>query len=870
MTRVSKIFLFLCLLISAPVYASREITIGYQGVIDAKGNVLDQVGFFKFALCDKDCATSFWSNDNKSVAGSEPSDFVAVPISKGVFNVLLGDTLERMDAIPVSVFKDVGDSNLYLRVWFSDGVNGFEALTPDHRISIVPYTARAEMVGDLFNTGPLTLTGGLSMTGNLSVQMEDASSATPPFQVGTSTTTLFSVNSAGTATSRSVVLEPLTSSSDLNRLETGRLYYDGENNKFMGCNATSCAEIGLAGATGVGDITSVTASTGLSGGGTTGALTLSVDTGTVVTKTGDHSMTGTLTAAGVTATTMTATTLSATSLTAGGAVSADSLSVATTATTGGVTLAPTGVAAGNTAELRLRELAANGTHYVGFKAPDSISDVYGSVIWALPVADGVDGQVLSTNGAGAMEWVTPKQGDITDVIAGNGLSGSVSQAGIANINVGAGTGITFTGDSNSIKVNMIDVVDGAGGTSNFSGLEAGGTLAAQFGLLQGCANNQVLKWSESASTWGCAGITPTTESVTDNTLYVDLPNGVGAIAEVMDSYGEPSITPDAATNRIWVSGSILITSADVDSETSTFRIYRDTEDDALCDGTQVGVDLSLATSAVGTFSIPFSFIDSPALTSAQYYSVCGYTNTATTPNDVAVIMLTIQEVPAAGADLAELYATTDTTIQAGTVVSLDAGLPLGVKKSPQAYDTSVLGVISTDPGLLLDDGVSPGAAVPVALSGRVPVQVTTHEGADPIDVGDYLTSSEIPGVAMKAKHSGTVIGKALSRLAAGTGHVFMFVEQGYQDMPGDPLAGSVATDASGLAWVDFKNFIGAVKPIVQLTVESDAPAFAQVSEFLTDAMGNTTGFAIKTFAPSGEISPRVMVHYQVVKGGGHD
>lgn len=867
MNRVSKLFLFFCLLISVPLYASREITIGYQGVIESKGNILDQVGFFKFAFCDKGCTISYWSNDNKSVAGGEPTDFVAVLIVNGVFNVLLGNTLERMEAIPVSVFRDVGDSNLYLRVWFSDGVNGFEVLTPDHRISIVPYTARAEMVGELFNTGPLTMTGGLNMTGNLSVQMEEASSLAPPFQVGTSTTTLFSVDSAGTTTSRSIVLQPLTSSSDINRLETGRIYYDGTENKFMGCNAASCSEIGLAGPTGVGDITSVTASTGLSGGGTTGALTLSVDTGTVVTKTGDHTMTGTLAAAGVAATMLSAATVSTTTLTAAGAVSANFLSVATTATTGGVTLAPTGVDAGNTGELRFRELAANGSHYVSFKAPDSIE---ANVIWALPVADGTDGQVLARDDAGGTEWISPKQGDITDVIAGDGLSGSVSGAGIANVNIGAGTGITFTGDSNSIKINMINVVDGVGATFNYSGLEAGGTLGAQVGLLQGCANNQVLKWSESASTWGCGALTPPTESVTDETVYTDLPNGVGNIVEVMNST-EPTITPDADTNRIWVSGSISVSSADVDSETNTFRIYRDVEDDVACDGTPVGVDLVYTTTGVGTFSIPFSFIDSPAQASAQYYTVCGYASTVTTPNDVSVVMLTIQEIPATGADLAELYTTADTTIQAGTVVSLDPSLPLGVKKSTRPYDKTVLGVISTDPGLLLDDGVTPGAAVPVALSGRIPVLVTTHDGADPIDVGDYLTSSELPGIAMKATQSGTVIGKALSRLESGSGSVFMFVEQGYLDIPGEPLAGSVQTDASGLAMVDFKNFVGTVKPVVQLTVESDTPAFAQVSEFLTDVMGNTTGFVVKTFAPSGEIAPRITVHYQVVvKEGGHE
>ena len=49
------------------------------------------------------------------------------------------------------------------------------------------------------------------------------------------------------------------------------------------------------------------------------------------------------------------------------------------------------------------ELVANGTNYIGFKSPDSIAS---NVTWALPNAEGVASQVLSTNGAGALSWLT--------------------------------------------------------------------------------------------------------------------------------------------------------------------------------------------------------------------------------------------------------------------------------------------------------------------------------------------------------------------------------------------------------------------------------------------------------------------------------
>lgn len=410
-----------------PVHAEREITIGYQGVIESSGNLLDGTGFLKFVLCNLDCTTTYWSNDSSSTAGNEPLESVPVGLESGIFNLMLGDTsLENMAELPISVFEDIGDENLYLRVWFDDAYHGFEQLTPDQRLSLVPYAVKTELTGDL-----LTI-ASMDMNGNLNLRAADdlSSSGGLAFKIADSANTLFSVDENGTAFSRDLALQPLTSSSELNRVTTGRIYYDGSANRFMGCNNSSCAEIGLAGSSGVADITSVTAGSGLSGGGTAGNATLSVDTATVVTKTGDHTMSGSLTALTVTAPTITSsTTINAAALTATGTISANALSATTTTTTGGVTMPPTGTSAGNTAELQLKELAATGTHYVGFKAPDSILI---NKIWSLPAADGTTGQILSTNGSGALSWATDihEGGDITAVTPGTGLEGGAS-SGIA-------------------------------------------------------------------------------------------------------------------------------------------------------------------------------------------------------------------------------------------------------------------------------------------------------------------------------------------------------------------------------------------------------------------------------------------------------
>ena len=64
-------------------------------------------------------------------------------------------------------------------------------------------------------------------------------------------------------------------------------------------------------------------------------------------------------------------------------------------------LGPTGTLTGNGGELRFRELAANGTNSVAFKAADSIA---ANVTWTLPSADGTNGQALITNGSGTLRW----------------------------------------------------------------------------------------------------------------------------------------------------------------------------------------------------------------------------------------------------------------------------------------------------------------------------------------------------------------------------------------------------------------------------------------------------------------------------------
>ncbi len=120
--------------------------INYQGRV-AVGTVnFDGSGLFKFALVNTNGSTTYWSNDGTSTAGSQPTSAVALTVAKGLYSVLLGDTaLANMAAIPASVFAN---ADVRLRVWFNDGTNGSQLLTPDQRIAAVGYAIMAGNVTD--------------------------------------------------------------------------------------------------------------------------------------------------------------------------------------------------------------------------------------------------------------------------------------------------------------------------------------------------------------------------------------------------------------------------------------------------------------------------------------------------------------------------------------------------------------------------------------------------------------------------------------------------------------------------------------------------------------------------------------------------
>jgi hypothetical protein len=161
---------------------------------------------------------------------------------------------------------------------------------------------------------------------------------------------------------------------------------------------------------------------------------------------------------------------------------------------------------------------------------------------------------------------------------------------------------------------------------------------------------------------------------------------------------------------------------------------------------------------------------------AEHTSSTGYAADFTGKTRTKVLEIT------GGADLAEPFQMAGSEpIPEGAVVVIDDENPGKLKLSDHPYDKRVAGIVSgaggIKPGLTLSqEGLIEGGQN-VAISGRVYALADASNG--PINPGDLLTTSNIPGHAMKATDKdhwhGAIIGKAMSSLEKGQGLVLVLV-----------------------------------------------------------------------------------------------
>ncbi len=194
-------------------------------------------------------------------------------------------------------------------------------------------------------------------------------------------------------------------------------------------------------------------------------------------------------------------------------------------------------------------------------------------------------------------------------------------------------------------------------------------------------------------------------------------------------------------------------------------------------------------------------------------------------------------------DLAESYPTREPT-EAGDIVAIpiDAtsssatSTVVALQKSRGGDGETVIGVVSTNPGLVFDNGntylagandeLTTSTEAVVALAGRVPVKISAANG--PIVPGDLLAASIInPGVAVLATGPGTVIGEALQAysgpddpLATTTPEILVFINPHW-------APGNVTNGSSSSPWTP----VGLAPGGPQMSIE-------QITQYIQTALSN--------------------------------
>ncbi|MEY2509694.1 MAG: trimeric autotransporter adhesin [Verrucomicrobiota bacterium] len=145
-------------------YAQAQVPnlVNYQGLVAVGATNFTGTGSFKFVLTNAAGNITYWSNDGTGSGGAEPTNAVSLTVAKGLYSVLLGDTsIGNMSAIPLSVFTN---PDLRLRVWFNDGTNGSQQLSPDQRLAPTSYLADGTPRLNANNTFTGTLNVSTSFT----------------------------------------------------------------------------------------------------------------------------------------------------------------------------------------------------------------------------------------------------------------------------------------------------------------------------------------------------------------------------------------------------------------------------------------------------------------------------------------------------------------------------------------------------------------------------------------------------------------------------------------------------------------------------------------------------------------------------------
>lgn len=412
-----------------------------------------------------------------------------------------------------------------------------------------------------------------------------------------------------------------------------------------------------------------------------------------------------------------------------------------------------------------------------------------------------NGLLIEQTGAGTMTngiQIAETTGTITDGILISGTLGNILNSGSLDITgtgaITGATGVTLTSGNITTPGNI--TTSGTGDITSASNIitSSEGIEFTESDTNPTCAAGDYRIYADTseAKIKKCVnGVVSDVQAIPDMNSFSDTTLAAtwtdADTNELWDDATRPNITPRSTASEILVMVSIggtVGSSGGGDTTNPVARVDRETGVTADCaDTNNVGGtfgDLYLESGVTEVFGLSKIFVDTPTTTSNVSYTVCSSTDSGgisdtTTATRTDVTLFEINDA----ADLAEIYPTNDLNINQGDVVSIDPSLMNGVKMSVGRNNKNVLGVVATKPAMVIGNkGPSGITGVPVALSGRVPVKVSTENG--PIVAGDVLVAGSVPGTAMRATKAGAMIGLALENFdKSETGTAMVFVKTGY-------------------------------------------------------------------------------------------
>ncbi|PJA45314.1 hypothetical protein CO174_03980 [Candidatus Uhrbacteria bacterium CG_4_9_14_3_um_filter_50_9] len=411
---------------------------------------------------------------------------------------------------------------------------------------------------------------------------------------------------------------------------------------------------------------------------------------------------------------------------------------------------------------------------------------------------------LTVTGNFVADAIMGTAGSNFSVLAPNG---STSPGYTLDLNAGAGDGGNNNGGAVTID-GGVAVGSGTGGSITLtSGASAGGTgTAGNVSILNGAPTGGGL----GAITIGSAANTDTINLITNDDSTAD----IGITGSVTIS-NDLSVTDNLITSGYTSFGQEATLPSNNSPDVSSGSHFR-------TNNPVTPVNINNFTNGVTGQLLFIRVIDGNTdLDCTSSGLNCGSTDISTAPGDFLTFF---RDAPGTwqlvsfmddsdnhnagnGFDLAEWFPATG-ELSEGQVVVASSTDPINVSVSTEGYQKALLGVVSTQPGLILGDNSEYTYSAQVALAGRVPVNVTNENGA--IEVGDYLTSSATkPGYAMKATETGPVIGMAMEAFNESTGQMTVKVDSMWYTPPasssttlqGGNNTGSQVADADSVSVV---------------------------------------------------------------------